>query len=66
MGTYETLGVRRVINADARLTKLGGSLMPPEELAAMAGAEGRAHHVRHRKSSRNVLYPAWCASASAP
>lgn len=38
MGIYETLGVRRVINADARLTKLGGSLMPPEVLAATAEA----------------------------
>lgn len=38
MGIYETLGVRRVINADARLTKLGGSLMPPAVLEAMAEA----------------------------
>jgi D-glucosaminate-6-phosphate ammonia-lyase len=38
MTIYESLGVRRVINADARLTRLGGSLMPPEVLAAMAEA----------------------------
>ncbi len=37
-GRYEALGVRRVINADARLTRLGGSLMPPEVVAAMAEA----------------------------
>ncbi len=38
MGIYEALGVRRVINADARLTRLGGSLMPAPVLAAMAEA----------------------------
>jgi uncharacterized pyridoxal phosphate-dependent enzyme len=38
MSIYESLGVRRVINADARLTRLGGSLMPPEVLQAMAAA----------------------------
>ena len=40
MGLFESLGVRRVINADARLTRLGGSLMPPPVLAAMAEAAG--------------------------
>lgn len=38
MGIYETLGVRRVINADARLTRLGGSLMPEPVLRAMEDA----------------------------
>lgn len=38
MGIYESLGVRRLINADARLTRLGGSLMPPEVLDAMREA----------------------------
>jgi uncharacterized pyridoxal phosphate-dependent enzyme len=38
MGIYESLGVRRVINVDARLTRLGGSLMPPPVLEAMAEA----------------------------
>ena len=38
MSWYERLGVRRVINADARLTRLGGSIMPPEVVAAMAEA----------------------------
>lgn len=40
MTTYETLGVRPVINACATLTKLGGSLMPPEVLQAMSDAAG--------------------------
>lgn len=38
MSIYESLGVRRVINADARLTRLGGSLMPPAVLDAMVAA----------------------------
>ena len=39
MSSYETLGVRPVINAFATVTKFGGSLMPAEVLDAMqAGA----------------------------
>ena len=40
MGIYEGLGLRRVINADATLTRLGGSLMSPEVLDAMRQAAG--------------------------
>jgi D-glucosaminate-6-phosphate ammonia-lyase len=40
MGVYERLGIRRVINADATLTRLGGSLMPPVVLDAMREAAG--------------------------
>jgi L-seryl-tRNA(Ser) seleniumtransferase len=40
MPIYDSLGVRRVINADARLTRLGGSLMPEPVLRAMADAAG--------------------------
>src|SRR5918911_4555816 len=40
MGVYENLGVRRVINANANLTRLGGSRMPPEVLQAMQEAAG--------------------------
>ena len=32
---YQQLGLRRVINGSATLTRLGGSLMPPEVLDAM-------------------------------
>jgi L-seryl-tRNA(Ser) seleniumtransferase len=35
---YETLGVRHVINATGTVTFLGGSLMPPEVVAAWADA----------------------------
>jgi L-seryl-tRNA(Ser) seleniumtransferase len=41
MGIYESLGVPRVINADARLTRLGGSKMPDEVLDAMRAAADR-------------------------
>lgn len=40
MGIYTDLGVRPVINADARLTRLGGSLMPSVVRAAMDEAAG--------------------------
>ena len=40
MGVYERLGVRPVINADATLTRLGGSLMAPEVSDAMREAAG--------------------------
>lgn len=40
MGIYEELGIRPIINAAATLTKLGGSRMPGEVLAAMEAAAG--------------------------
>jgi D-glucosaminate-6-phosphate ammonia-lyase len=40
MSIYDRLGIRRVINATATLTKLGGSTMPPEVVQAMAEASG--------------------------
>jgi L-seryl-tRNA(Ser) seleniumtransferase len=39
-GRYDDLGVRPVINAAATLTRLGGSLMPPIVLEAMAEGAG--------------------------
>ena len=38
MTIYTQLGVRPIINASATLTRLGGLLMPPPVLAAMAEA----------------------------
>jgi L-seryl-tRNA(Ser) seleniumtransferase len=38
MGIYERLGVRRIINADATLTRLGGSVMSRDVLEAMHDA----------------------------
>lgn len=38
MTDYHALGIRTPINDDARLTRLGGSRMPPEVLEAMRRA----------------------------
>jgi D-glucosaminate-6-phosphate ammonia-lyase len=38
MDIYDELGVRKIINGGATLTMLGGSIMPPEVVAAMADA----------------------------
>src|SRR3990172_5989036 len=38
MGIYERLGVRRVVNGAAPLTRLGGSVMPPVVRQAMMEA----------------------------
>lgn len=38
MSIYDELGIRPVINASATLTRLGGSIMPPEVLQAMIEA----------------------------
>lgn len=40
MDIYDELGVKKIINGLATVTALGGSLMPPEVLAAMAEAAG--------------------------
>lgn len=40
MGIHASLGIRPLVNASARLTKFGGSLMPPEVIAAMNEAAG--------------------------
>ena len=40
MRTYADLGVRPFINAAGTITRLGGSRMPPEVLAAMTAAAG--------------------------
>jgi D-glucosaminate-6-phosphate ammonia-lyase len=37
-GVYEALGIKHVINATGTVTNLGGSLMPPEVVAAWADA----------------------------
>jgi len=44
MDIYSDLGVRKIINGSATLTMLGGSIMPPAVLEAMADAS--RHFVR--------------------
>jgi D-glucosaminate-6-phosphate ammonia-lyase len=38
MTIYDELGIKRIINAAATLTRLGGSIMPPEVIEAMQDA----------------------------
>ena len=38
MGIYDDLGIKPIVNASATLTRLGGSVMPPEVVEAMADA----------------------------
>ncbi|MBA2518112.1 MAG: L-seryl-tRNA selenium transferase [Chloroflexia bacterium] len=45
MGVYADLGVRTVINGAGTLTRLGGSRMAPEVLAAMADAAASFVHI---------------------
>ncbi len=45
MGVYADLGVRTVINGAGTLTRLGGSRMAPEVLAAMAEAAASFVHI---------------------
>ncbi|MBX3071390.1 MAG: aminotransferase class V-fold PLP-dependent enzyme [Thermomicrobiales bacterium] len=47
MAVFEELGVRPVINAAATLTRLGGSRMAPEVLAAMNEAAESFVHIDH-------------------
>jgi D-glucosaminate-6-phosphate ammonia-lyase len=51
MAIYEELRVRRIINADARLTRLGGSVMPEPVLDAMREA-ARSHVDMHDLQSK--------------
>lgn len=55
MTNYSSLGIRPVINAFATLTKLGGSLMPPEVLQAMNEAAHcfvDVHALQHKVGER--------------
>src|SRR3954454_21288878 len=45
LGVYDDLGVRTVINASGTLTRLGGSRMAPEVLAAMCEAAASFVHI---------------------
>ncbi|OUC06080.1 hypothetical protein RY27_23250 [Litorilinea aerophila] len=52
MSIYEELGIRPIINASATLTRLGGSLMPPEVIEAMV--EASRHFVDLDELQRRV------------
>lgn len=52
MSIYEELGIRPLINASATLTRLGGSVMPPEVMEAMV--EASKHFVNLDELQRAV------------
>ncbi len=56
MTFYAGLGVRRVVNAATTLTAVGGSLMPPEVLAAMTDASSSYvdMHELHEAAGRRL------------
>lgn len=56
MSFYADLGLRRVVNAATTFTAVGGSLMPPEVLAAMADAASSYvdMHELHRAAGRRL------------
>lgn len=64
MGVFEDLGVQRVINAAGTLTRLGGRLMAPEVVAAMADA-ARSHVRIDQLQERAGAYLAEAAGAEA-
>ena len=55
MGFYDDLGVRTVINAAGTLTRLGGSRLAPEVLAAMAEASASFVHIDELQAKRDRL-----------
>jgi D-glucosaminate-6-phosphate ammonia-lyase len=52
MSIYDELGVRTLINASANITRIGGSVMPPEVMEAMA--EASKHFVNLEELQRAV------------
>jgi len=52
MSIYEDLGLRPLINASANITRIGGSVMPPEVMAAMT--EASKHHIDLEELQRAV------------
>lgn len=55
MGVYNELGVRTIINASGTLTRLGGSRMAPEVLAAMAEAAASYVHIDELQARAGVV-----------
>ena len=52
MNIYDELGVRTLINASANITRIGGSIMAPEVVQAMA--EASKHFVNIEELQRTV------------
>jgi len=65
MGIYDELGVRTVINGYATLTSLGGSIMPPEVLAAMAEAAQHFVDIDDLQTKVGARIAAWTHNEAA-
>lgn len=65
MDIYDELGVRKVINGLATVTVLGGSLMPPEVLAAMAEAAGHFVEIDELQAKAGQRIAEWTHNEAA-
>ncbi len=65
MGIYEELGVRQIINAHATLTRLGGSVMPPEVIAAMQDAARWHVDLEHLQARVGETLAEWTRNEAA-
>jgi uncharacterized pyridoxal phosphate-dependent enzyme len=65
MDIYERLGVTKVINGAATLTRLGGSLMPPVVLAAMAQAAQHFIDIDELQSKVGAKIAEWTQNEAA-
>ncbi|HOU12473.1 MAG TPA: aminotransferase class V-fold PLP-dependent enzyme [Anaerolineae bacterium] len=65
MDIYDELGVTKVINGAATLTRFGGSLMPPEVLAAMAEAAQHFVDIDELQQKVGARIAAWTHNEAA-
>jgi L-seryl-tRNA(Ser) seleniumtransferase len=65
MGIYADLGLKPVINASGTLTRLGGSRMAPEVLAAMAEAAASFVHIDELQARAGVAIAAMMGADAA-
>lgn len=65
MITYESLGIRRVINASGRMTALGGVVLHPDVTAAMGEAAGSNVEIDALKDIAGERIAAWCGAEAA-
>ena len=65
MDIYDELGVRKVINGNATLTMLGGSLMPPEVTTAMTEAAQNFIDIDELQARAGEKIAAWTHNEAA-
>ena len=65
MNIYDELGIKKVINGAATLTRLGGSLMPPVALAAMADAAQHFVDIDELQQKVGAKIAAWTQNEAA-